>query len=72
MKKLFSNSGFTERVIAIFGQAKLIRHFNGQFEIRGGTRHDHGEAREWASFFFHEAILSPGKQPGDFAVRAII
>jgi len=61
MKNLFNNKTLTERVVAIFGQAQLIKHFNGLFEIRGGTRHDHREAREWISMFLHEAILAPGK-----------
>lgn len=60
MKNVFNNKTLAERVIAIFGQARLIKHFNGQFELRGGTRHDQGEAREWISMFLHEAILSPG------------
>ena len=59
MKTMFNNKSLTEKVIANFGQAQLIRHFNGRFELRGGNRHDHGEAREWISMFLHEAILTP-------------
>lgn len=57
MKKSMNNSAFTERVIASFGEAHLIRHFNGRFELRGGGSHERGEAREWISLFFHEAVL---------------
>lgn len=58
MKKVMNNnSALTERVIARFGEAHLIRHFNGKFELRGGSPHERGEAREWTSLFFHEAVL---------------
>lgn len=56
MKHQFNTVALTERVIASFGRAHLVKHFNGRFELRGGNPADHQEAREWASMFLHEAI----------------
>jgi len=43
------------RLIAMFGQARLVATAGGQIELRGGTRADQAEAREWISLFMHEA-----------------
>ena len=44
-------------VIASWGEAKLIKHWDGGLELRGGSRDDQGEAREWLSMFWHEAVV---------------
>ncbi|HVV01875.1 MAG TPA: hypothetical protein VHH88_10975 [Verrucomicrobiae bacterium] len=46
-------------VIALFGRGRLVKKSRTQFELVGGTRDDYAEAREWVSFFLHEAVLSP-------------
>jgi hypothetical protein len=44
-------------VVAYFGQARLIKFLDGKLELRGGSAHDHAEAREWMSLFWHEAVV---------------
>jgi hypothetical protein len=64
MKNMFARLVLREkcRVIATFGQAQLIATSGGGFELRGGTVSDRLAAREWISFFLHEAAprLVPG------------
>ena len=45
------------RLVARFGSARLIRNKSGRFELRGGSKSEHLEAREWASLFLHEAAV---------------
>jgi len=44
-------------VVAGFGDAKLIRFLDGKLELRGGSKEDRIEAREWMSIFWHEAVV---------------
>jgi len=44
--------------IATFGDAQLVRHINGRYELRGGSAGDHTDAKEWISLFFHDAVVS--------------
>lgn len=46
-----------ETLVARFGAAALIRARDGRFEVRGGSRSEHLEAREWVSLFQHEAVI---------------
>ena len=46
-----------EKLIANFGQAKLIRLPDGSTELRGGQAQDFTTAKEWISLFMHEAVL---------------
>ena len=39
------------------GEAKLVKHLDGKLELKGGTKADRGEAREWISLFWHEAVV---------------
>ena len=55
MKKTNSGLKKTERVIAQFGAAQLIKNEDGRYELRGGTREDKMNAIEWISLFMHEA-----------------
>ena len=48
----------TRRVVALFGQARLMREANGQFQLEGGNRHDRLAAIEWSSLFLPEAVLA--------------
>lgn len=45
-----------DRLIARFGQARLMKTTDARFELRGGTRDDQQQAKEWISLFCHEAI----------------
>jgi len=47
------------RIIQWFGQARLVRHPNGRYELIGGTRADLTAAKEWISLFGHEIVLQP-------------
>ena len=42
-------------VLAIFGQARLIRKLDGRLELRGGSEKDRAEAREWMDTFMRRA-----------------
>ena len=44
-------------IIAMFGKAKLIKTFTGQYQLLGGTREDRFEATEWISLFMHEVVV---------------
>ncbi len=44
-------------VIAIFGEAQLVRTLDLKYELRGGTPEDRTAAREWISLFFHDAVV---------------
>jgi hypothetical protein len=57
----FPEFGRTEaEVIAIFGQARLVKRLDGKLELVGGSADDHAEAREWVSMFLHEALIGHG------------
>ncbi|HOY60800.1 MAG TPA: hypothetical protein PK640_21975 [Verrucomicrobiota bacterium] len=47
----------TDEVVAVFGQAKLVRRLDGKTELRGGTHQDRITAKEWIALFWHEAVL---------------
>lgn len=42
--------------IARFGQASLVTGSDGRIELRGGSRSDRTEAKEWISLFMHDAV----------------
>jgi hypothetical protein len=48
----------TGKVIAVFGEAELVKCADGHFELRGGTRADFIAAQEWISLFLHEAVCT--------------
>jgi hypothetical protein len=49
---------FEPTTIARFGAARLIRHFDGPYELLGGTVEDRAAAREWCSLFAPEVVFS--------------
>jgi hypothetical protein len=51
---LFREEG---EVVAAWGDAKLVKYLDGRVELRGGSQQDRGEAREWMSLFWHEAVV---------------
>ena len=51
----------TYRVVALFGQARLIRKADGRFQLEGGNRHDRLAAIEWTSMFLPEAVVARRK-----------
>ena len=50
-------------LVATFGDARLVEHRDGRFELQGGSRADHAEAREWCALFLHEALLDAAPVP---------
>jgi hypothetical protein len=44
-------------LIAGFGQARLIKTLECKYELRGGSHEDRLAAREWISWFMHEAVV---------------
>ena len=60
MKNQKSAGQLKEITVARFGQASLVRTKEGCFTLRGGSKSDHIEARDWASMFLHEAVLRNG------------
>ena len=47
-------------VVASWGEAQLIKYLDGRSELRGGSKEDRAEAREWMSLFWHEAVVGGG------------
>ena len=44
-------------LIVRWGEAALVRHLDGRYELRGGTPEDRQAAREWCSLFCHHAVV---------------
>jgi len=47
----------TDGVVAVFGQARLVRRLDGKAALQGGTDQDRVKAKEWIALFWHEAVL---------------
>jgi len=52
---LFRDEG---EVIAAWGEARLVKYLDGRLVLEGGSKEERGEAREWISMFWHEAVTS--------------
>ena len=46
------------KVVQQFGEARLVRHRNGQHELIGGSNADRTAAFEWVSLFAHEIVFT--------------
>ena len=55
---LFSEQADTGEVIALFGDAKLVKTIDSKYELRGGSKGDRIAAQEWVSMFMHEMVLT--------------
>jgi hypothetical protein len=44
-------------VIASWGGAKLVKYLDGRVELKGGSKEDQMEAKEWISMFMHEVVV---------------
>jgi hypothetical protein len=55
---LFSERTDSGKVIALFGDAKLVKTINSKYELRGGSKEDRTAAQEWVSMFMHEMVLT--------------
>lgn len=56
-------------VVQRFGQARLIRHRNGEHELMGGNSADRMAAFEWASLFAHEIVFTHFQGRTDLPAR---
>ena len=52
------HTAFADESIAGFGDARLERKLNGDYQLLGGTAADQSAAKEWVSLFMHEAAVS--------------
>ena len=52
------NAAFSDESIAGFGDARLVRKLNGDYQLFGGTDADRTAAKQWISLFMHEAAVS--------------
>lgn len=57
LKRIESKCRKTEKLIAQFGTARLVKTEDGRFELRGGSKENRLAAIEWASLFCHEATF---------------
>ncbi len=55
---LFSEQADSGEVIALFGDAKLVKTIDSKYELRGGSTEDRIAAQEWISLFMHELVLT--------------
>jgi len=58
LKCLIESILLRTKTVARFGAARLIKSPEGRFLLVGGTAEDRALAKEWASLFLHEAVLS--------------
>jgi hypothetical protein len=59
MRPITRFDGFKDEgeVIAAFGKAELVKFLNGKYELRGGSRDDRQEAREWIALFCNDVVV---------------
>jgi hypothetical protein len=50
-------------VIAGWGEARLIRHLDGRYQLVGGTAEDQAVVREWISLFAHHIVFTSDSPP---------
>jgi hypothetical protein len=53
--------------IARFGRASLVKHFDGPYELLGGTAEERATAREWCSLFAPQVVFESAPR-GDSAL----
>ena len=44
-------------LIASWGEARLIKYLDRKLVLRGGSKEDRTEAREWISMFLNDAVV---------------
>jgi hypothetical protein len=49
---------FPPTTVARFGLARLVKHFDGPYELIGGTAEYHAAASEWCSHFAPEIVFT--------------
>jgi len=49
---------FPPETVARFGAARLIRYFDGPYELVGGTPEDRADAAQWCALFAPNVVFS--------------
>jgi hypothetical protein len=44
-------------VMASWGEARLIKYLDGKLVLKGGSKENRMEAREWISMFLNDAVV---------------
>ncbi len=47
-------------LIASWGEARLIKYLDRRSVLKGGSKEDRAEAREWISLFWREGMVGEG------------
>ena len=55
LKHLWLQQETEHQVLAIFGDARLVRKLDGRMELRGGSDRDREEAQQWIERFMRPA-----------------
>lgn len=58
--------------LAMFGDARLVKHLNGKLELRGGTPADRIAAKEWCSLFMHNAAFDTSTNRVQFTPTRVV
>jgi hypothetical protein len=56
-RNLFPERTNEGEVLVSWGDAKLVKYIDGKLVLKGGSKEEKGEAREWLSMFWHEAVV---------------
>jgi hypothetical protein len=56
-RNLFPERTNEGEVLVSWGDAKLVKFMDGKLVLKGGSKAEKGEAREWLSMFWHEAVV---------------
>jgi len=59
------HSALRTETIARFGDARLVKKFDGKIQLLAGSRDDRADAREWWSLFMHEVLISLPHEPAE-------
>ena len=61
---------FPPTTVARFGTARLVRHFDGPYELVGGTPEDRADAHEFCSLFAPEVVICTDRRNQAIAFTA--
>lgn len=58
------------KLIVRFGQARLIRHRDGTYNLCGGSVSDHTDVKQWISLFEHDIVVDTCTNRIEFPLRS--
>ena len=59
-------------IVTSFGATDLIRHYDGRWELSGGSPADHAAARKWSSLLQRAATFPSAPLPATACVIALL